>query len=47
MTLSQANSELVSAPLCIKVGTKYNIDTELKLEDIKLRVPPQILWARR
>ena len=42
----KANSELVSAPLGIEVGTKYNINTKLKLEDLKPRVPAQILWAR-
>ena len=43
VTLFEANSELLSASLGIEVGTKYNINTKLKLEDIKPRVHPQIV----
>ena len=47
MTLYEANSKLVSAPLCIEVGTKYNIHTKLKLLDIKPTVRPQIAVGKK
>ena len=43
VTLFEANLESVYVSLGIEVGTKYNINTKLKLEDMKPKVPPQIV----